>query len=170
MGKRCGRRPESDYHRIWECDANENLPACIDTDRLKWMAKTFHASRPSLWLRGLAPESWFGVEPAPLDPAVYVARMLKSDGAYMGEKNIGGGDASGGKHSDTPKLRRIGWAFAILKIDPLEECQYQFDWGKLGQASGAQTINRGETWALLMFLVEATRLGCACAKYTTDSQ
>ena len=85
-------------------------------------------------------------------------------------KNIGGGDASGGKHSDTPKLRRVGWPFAILKIDPLEECQYQFDWGKLGQALGAQTINRGETWALIMFLVEATRLGCASSEYTTDSQ
>ena len=86
MCKRCGRRPESDYHRIWECDANEKLPACIETDRLKWMAKSFHASRPSLWLRGLAPESWFEVEPAPLDPAVYVARMPKSDGACIGEK------------------------------------------------------------------------------------
>ena len=166
---RCGQAPETDKHRCWECPANKEFQTV--SSNLIAKARGEADTLPSLWIRGLIPSTWTSV-PEPTDENIsYV--FGRSRHQSFGDPGVifGGGDASGGKDHD-PKLRRVAWAFATLggfRDDG------SYDVGELGltHLQGGnlpgffQTVNRGETTALIEFA--AVVLPLAHAVYVTDS-
>eukprot|EP00959_Pyramimonas_sp_CCMP1952_P013777 291149-Pyramimonas_sp.AAC.1 len=79
-----------------------------------------------------------------------------------------GGDASGGEHSADPRLRRIGWAYQVIQVlsDPVLDVKLLDSRG--GGIPKKQTINRGETTALLRALEDLHELDTPMT-FVTDS-
>ncbi|CAK0871462.1 unnamed protein product [Prorocentrum cordatum] len=152
-------RCNSDFRKV---SRNLKKRASSDVDAL-----------PCLWLRGILPASWTYVEEPPDDPLgdqCGDAASLQGRGWLLV-----GGDASGGEHSASAKLRRVGWGYAVVDcefgdvdgVHQLTSVASPFGHGG-GLAGPRQTINRGETQALLAALVDLQCLGAGIT-YVTDS-
>ena len=148
---RCCRAPETELHRHWECQANDEIKACNKSKHLISRARLRAAACPAFWLRGIVPSEWTAVPPPcqAADPC---------------EENIDGnldrigtptrrlwccGDGSGGVNTRDPRLRRCGWAWVEL-----QECDGSpttlLHRIKCAPLHGMrQTVNRAELYALL---------------------
>ena len=136
---------------------------------------------PCVWLRGIPPRETLDDIPAPptdLSPARWPSSPPA--GALRGVTFfpvLGFGDASGGKFSSDPRLRRVGWAWTVIRWhQPLtlgrepaagtagtslssvpDGSPWEAAFSVAGPLCGTrQTINRGETTAFLDFLTSAT--------------
>ena len=171
--KRCGKAPETDYHRIWDCDANRNLKACKKSANLVQKAKFGHKILPCLWLRGIVPATWTTDQiPSPPDTAEPVVEDLGASFGPSGKLITGGndrllgcGDGSGGEKSADPRLRRVGWAWVLLKSH-LAECASDIVYTKTSVLAGRRrTVNRSELAALVDFAASTE----GAATFVTDS-
>ena len=117
----------------------------------KKRAAQVHASEwPCFWLRGLIPRSWTQVPEPPEEAPLWRMGVLPSLPSIWAF-----GDASGGKESSDPRLRRIGWAYTTQSAPaeatrPRPPMQGRAAAGAYGGLPGSkQTINRGDLQALL---------------------
>ncbi len=113
---RCHREAETSFHQLWSCPANREV-AGVRLEHLD-RARLEHQEYPGFWLRGLVPLEW-----------IYQYSMVDIQGGlhYLGcgpsrpipipEGAVMGKDGSGGTHSSDPRIRRCGWAFAIVGDD-----------------------------------------------------
>ena len=171
--KRCGKAPETDYHRTWECDANRKLKACKKSANLIQKAKFAHEALPCLWLRGIVPATWTtDLIPSPPETADPVAEDLGASFGPSGklvtgsnDRLLGCGDGSGGKKSADPRLRRAGWAWVLLKNHRAESAS-DIIYTKTSVLPGKrQTVNRSELAALVDFVASTE----GPATFVTDS-
>ena len=171
--QRCDAQVEETLlHRCWECKANETIPACRKKEHLRRRAIADACNQPCVWLRGLVPKSWAQIS-APAEEHGETLTGPPADPSWFWEGQlVAAGDASGGPHSSDKRLRRVGWAYALfrapegLDIDVIDRV------GVPTIATGAlpgtaQTINRGELFAFLRFLIGSR--GVAKALFITDS-
>ena len=171
--QRCGDQVEETLlHRCWQCKANAEIPACRKTEYLQRRALRDAGNQPCVWLRGLLPRSWTQLSPPPDDHGEVVAGPPFDSSWFWEGRLVASGDASGGPYSSDKRLRRVGWAYSLFRasrgldldgIDHLEAPTIA-----TGALPGkSQTINRGELFAFLRFLV-GTR-GAEKALYVVDS-
>ena len=107
----CGEGPDTEVHRYWSCPALASFTAeaVQRTQHLARQAIELAAEQPCLWLRGVLPRSLVTVpEPAPATTCeageAIGSPLLRAARAYV--------DGSG--TSPDPRLRRCGWAVALL--------------------------------------------------------
>jgi len=145
---RCGHSNETALHTYWECPANSNIEhdAVINTQYLCERAIQRSHELPCLWLRGLLPSHLTVVDPIhdPTDELnlIYIQPLdvIWVSGTYYG-------DASGGEHTQYPKLRRVGVGLAKLNSDR------SLCFGIRSNLPGlVQTVSRGELFALVILL------------------
>ena len=147
---------ETDLHRYWECAANCNIPACVDTQDLERRAHDQASSCPVFWLRGLIPSGWTEVTP-PGEAHIEWSwnHAVGGSGTAHGREWWGAGDGSGGPHSKDPRLRRCSWSCCTLAqacSDP-SWAQIQDVSGLSGGVPGpVQTGNRAELLALVRWV------------------
>ena len=148
---RCKIAPETELHRHWECQANDEIKACNRSKHLIPKARLRASVCPAFWLRGIVPAEWTKVPPPPqaADPC---------EDNIDGEPDRAGtpasrlwccGDGSGGVNTKDPRLRRCGWAWVEL-----QNCNgapsSQLHRVKCAPLHGSrQTVNRAELLALL---------------------
>ena len=114
---RCGNANEDDFHRIWECEANEELFKDMDyyeqkkMRRLELKAKESKGADEVLWTRGIVPKRLTQCEP-PLVNSIEV--NVTDDDMTAGTYYL---DGSGGVHTSDPRRMRCGWA--TIKVDYL---------------------------------------------------
>jgi hypothetical protein len=149
---RCGSEDETDLHTYWTCPANHNIDeGCVQqTQYLSARAVARASELPCLWLRGILPAHLTEVppqyEPTNDVTAVYVnpygvhPNNLWGSGTYYG-------DASGGEHTEFPKLRRVGCGVAVV-----DDAGF-FLYGIRSNLPGPiQTVSRGELFALVLLI------------------
>ena len=171
--KRCGKAPETDFHRIWDCDANCNLRACKKSVYLIKKAKLWYTKVPCLWLRGIVPATWTTDQiPSPPDIAEPVVEDLGATSGPSGklvtgdnDRLLGCGDGSGGSKSADPRLRRTGWAWVLLRSHHAINAS-DIVYTKTSILPGRrQTVNRSELAALVDFAASTE----GAATFITDS-
>ena len=144
---RCGRSEETPFHLLWECEANLGLTS-VHIERSQYLvsqARSGHLDIPCFWLRGLMP-----ITLVPCNTP-----MVTNDEYHvMGEHGFHWPpgayftDASGGKHTAIPILRRCGIGIAFL-ADDLSTLRF----GLFAPLPGAtQTVPRGELYAILVVM------------------
>ena len=154
---RCGAPCEDDMHLIWECPANRNIssPHVAASDYLLSQARSGAASHPCLWLRGLLPASVM-----PRNTPV----IEHDDYSFVGQPPCSGAwpaglyyaDASGGRFSSIPALRRCGVGVCRLKDqvifnNDLHHADQLLAWGLFAPLPGqVHTVVRGELYAILV--------------------
>ena len=121
-------------------------------------------SEPCLWLRGLLPvryvdvsADWFPDGPQPLTFYKQLHESLPSGVYYT--------DASGGKYSSVPQLRKIGLGIVQMSIDSPFDISFACTCVLPGRI---QTIPRGELYAILTVVMRATKGASICI--LSDSQ
>ena len=148
---RCGTAPDTSLHAFWECPANANIDSPEVQDTQKYISAAVHKSPecPCFWLRGIVPESFTEIDNTDLPPNVLIAseeNMFRPDfdsGTYYG-------DASGGKFTSFPVLRRIG--VGVVQVD----VEANLVWGHSFNLPGPiQTVPRGELFAIL-YVIQRT--------------
>ena len=157
---RCHKAPETDYHRTWECEANEKLKGCKSSKHLIRRSKEGTIRAPCLWLRGIVPATWTQVDAPPETTEaetnnfrIPVDENLKFH-ATNGERLLGCGDGSGGKKTADRRLRRAAWAWVI--IDGRQSTASDVACTRSAALPGRrQTVNRAELTAFIDF-VEST--------------
>ena len=171
--QRCGDQlEETMLHRCWQCSANRDVPACHRTDYLARRAVADAGNQPCVWLRGLVPQSWVELTPPPEDPGETIIGPVPDESWLWEGQLVAAGDASGGQYSSDNRLRRVGYAYTVLRAPGGLDIPAIDDLGFPTIATGAlpgksQTINRGELFAFLRFLC-GTR-GFSRALYIVDS-
>ena len=71
---RCYKARETEYQRMWECEANANLPECKDSQPWATAVEAGSKEAPCLWLRGLVPrEASEDISPPPAAETAPVA-------------------------------------------------------------------------------------------------
>ena len=155
---RCKRSPESALHLLWTCPANAYIPdrRVQSTQPLVQDAIRGSQAYPCLWLRGLLPTSLVTVN-TPFQDELhlnYVGRVMEHDwppGCYFT-------DASGGRFSAMPILRRCGFGIAYMhqtvsdfrRTSDFSEQPF-FRWGAFGvQVGSVHTVPRSELFAILV--------------------
>ena len=174
---RCREAAETDFHRWWECPANQELkihdPEAFST-AVSMLAFRYASEFPCWVARGLLPAS-LTTPPPPADimegtfsPSPTGTRKTWTcvQEAFT--------DGSGGQHSADPRLRRCGWGFVVLAPPPgwttdaeddgesggFIECEDDDDGGKVtvyfagyGALVGAvQRVGRAELVAVTQLL------------------
>ena len=141
---------ETDFHMFRECPDNCNVslyPEIIDKTRyMVGAAKRQFPDLDIFWCRGIPIQSFYEVSP-PLELCTISDIGLIDVEAFIDFQLSFYSDGSGGKHSQTPELRRCG--FSWLQLLP--------DWSpariRFGGIPGCrQTVPRAETYALLDLL------------------
>ena len=111
---RCGKYPETEFHRIWQCEKNLEIndPIIAKTKDLEMRAAVLGDLSLALWTRGIVPAEETACErPDPSPPIV----MVEGEGVFTpGTIYL---DGSGGKFTDDPRRRRCGWAAVQLNFD-----------------------------------------------------
>jgi ribonuclease HI len=157
--RRCGKAAETDFHRTWECEANDKLPACKKSKHLVSKAKAGHTSLPCLWLRGIIPATWTtDIIPQPPEVVEPTEECLGADRDQSGkiissssDRLLGCGDGSGGDRSADPRLRRAAWAWVTLNSHQAMSAS-DVTYSKMSVLPGRrQTVNRAELAALVDF-------------------
>ena len=168
MCPRCGQEIETPFHCIWGCKANDNIQdeAVTNTQKLIQQATSGVEEEPCLWLRGILPSKYINIDEQYLPPenidVTWVEGLTKKDdirivsGTYYG-------DASGGKQSMYPEIRRIGCAFA--QIDNDDNLLFAAHFPLPGEH---QSVPRGELYALVQLIEQAERN--TELTYYTDNQ
>ena len=150
---RCGGNvPEDAFHLIWDCPANLSIDTSQmeDSQALLEQARAGHCDLPAFWLRGLLPRSTVPCN----TPYIYhdelhlVGPKVPNDpwpsGVYFS-------DASGGKYSSVPALRRCGIGVASLDLHSNLDSSFLF--GAYAPLVGVeQTVPRGELYGILLIV------------------
>ena len=146
---------------LYQCPCNADIVSeqLRSTDYLCSQAVPGSAELPCLWLRGLLPNSIILINtPFPSSPSwQFVGKQPPGD---VWDTGLYYSDASGGKYSSIPLLRRCGLGIVRLTDGcptdgPFDDLAYILEWGVFGVLPGrAQTIPRAE----LFCVVESCRL------------
>ena len=155
--QRCHKAIETDYHRIWVCEANDKLRGCKHSKYLIKRARIGAEKYPCLWLRGLVPADWTAVAPPPdqTEAETHNERMqTDSEGKFFspsGHRILGCGDGSGGRKTSDRRLRRAAWAWVILDGD--KDQAKDVACSRAAALPGRrQTVNRCELSSFLNFM------------------
>ena len=180
--ERCGAPVEDMMHVLWECEANKEIPSphILHSQPLLSQARAGVDTFPCLWLRGLLPASVIPNNTPMIDhdEISYIGSPPPTDSWPSG---VYYADASGGKFSSLPVLRRCGVGVCRLSddlnIDILMQQQQQLQqpqlqhisWGLFAPLPGdTQTVTRAELYAILL----VARHACMSAtiEVATDSK
>ncbi len=156
---RCGCADESGQHRVWQCTDVGGDALLSDRGELAAQSVQGCISHPSLWLRGLPPQSWFGPPDAPDDVGQVV-----TVGSWVHESGRTGDDGraltlflDGSGLGDSYFARRCGWACACMLYDGSNDVVGDvvgFDGGECGTLPGPlQSVFRAELYAVLRALM-----------------
>ena len=148
---RCGRFPETELHRHWECSANDELKACNKSKFLIPKARAQAVKCPAFWLRGVVPAEWTVVPPPcdASDPCEENFDDLPDREGTPQNRLWLCGDGSGGVHTQDPRLRRCGWSWVELQAEG-NVPSTRIHRAKSASLHGRrQTVNRAELLALL---------------------
>ena len=139
----CGAFPPDEFHRIWECIGHQHDPIW---DKTKHLARVANRDRAALWTRGLIPHDWFDdFTPAPDHAFLHWHGALADIELPIDLSQFRGhwySDASGGKNTEIPILRRVAWGVALVE-DDAHHFAYQGAFAALLTGTN-QTVNRGE--------------------------
>ncbi|CAK0800747.1 unnamed protein product, partial [Prorocentrum cordatum] len=160
---KCGLE-ETDLHRSWSCSCNEVFSSVSSNLRIR--AQQDYENLPCLWLRGILPAPWTKVDEPTDNP--YDEVIGHKDDLKDLDHLLVGGDASGGLHSADARLRRIGWSYQVIKVTSDSDLDVQLLFSRGGGIPKKQTINRGETTALLRAAEDLLNLGVPIT-FVTDS-
>ena len=161
---RCGKARDTSLHSFWLCPANATIEdaAVVESQYLIPAAQNKSAEYPCLWLRGILPENFtrFSDDDSPrLDVITHQTNPMNeswNSGVYYG-------DASGGRFSSFPQLRRIGCG--LVQVDVAGS----LIWGRRFNLPGpVQTVPRGELFVLLYLLEKVEAL--SNITYVTDNK
>ena len=155
---RCASAPETAFHLLYECAANEDIddPRISENTDLIFKAREGVRQYPCLWLRGLLPRSLVHVN----TPAAVDAQLQ-----YIGNTPCGAWpegcyhtDASGGPDTSVPIVRRCGVGIAYVAQSDSEFdapiTEQHFHWGAFGVLPGKlQSVVRGELFAILLVVI-----------------
>ena len=159
---RCEEADDTERHRCWECQANEEDedPRVAGTQQLQGLAQQHCADEPGLWLRGIC--SKMAIFRQPVLPS-----RLSTDPPRARRCSHWWTDGSGGAHTAKPWARRCGWSAVALGGHPrhrrreagedqlVKECQITVDAVLAGGLGGDyQTVPRSETTAIMEVLKE----------------
>ena len=145
---RCGRAPETDIHRYYQCPANRDIPdrAVQSTQHLAERACAEHELE-CYWLRGIVPVS---LAPIP-DPPDHMPTSCIGGLELFARGRHFYLDGSGGARSSDPRLRRCGWGSALMNFSsPLEPRLRASLFG--GVPGLVQTVPRSELLAAVRTL------------------
>ena len=153
---RCGGNVLEDaFHLIWDCPANLTIEASQITDSqpLLEQARAGHRDLPAFWLRGLLPLSTVPCN----TPYIYTDELFLVGPhipSHFWPSGVYYSDASGGKHSAVPALRRCGIGIASLSLS--SDISSSFIFGAYAPLVGVeQTVPRAELYAILLVLRSA---------------
>ncbi len=127
--------PETDLHRFWQCPANKHIEGCETSENLAWLAVRDHGKQDCLWLRGLLPSGMVADTTPPDAEEEWALGCDDAGERFLGTRDnpiLGGGDGSGGVHTSDARLRRAGWATAILNGARDQTLR----WGAFGSLGG----------------------------------
>ena len=118
MCPRCGAAEESDFHRWWECPANDRLrvqdPEAFST-QVALHAYRFASEFPCFVSRGIIPSTLTATSPPPdATEGHYCPELKECTRRVWSTRRDVFTDGSGGDHSADPRLRRCGWGFVVL--------------------------------------------------------
>ena len=144
---------QDEFHVCWECDAVHQQPemAELEDKELRQVALKKGKSDLAFWTRGLALSAQLAVGELP--PAVQEIHVVPDEEWLPGTYFT---DASGGEHSSSPVLRRVGFAGIALSAnfvrpDGMVDGRPRLAIGGV-LAGPIQTVNRGELCALIQVL------------------
>ena len=167
---RCGAR-DSDLHTFWLCPENRHIDDknVTSTNKLIQTAVLGSELLPCLWLRGLLPSPLSAVPDEYQPPSdlslIYKQYTVNSNNNVVGSGTYYG-DASGGKFSSYPSLRRCGVGLVHTTINSAN--QIVREWGCSIKLIGpVQTVPRAELFALHFLLNEAAPL--SVIEFITDN-
>jgi hypothetical protein len=148
---RCGSSDESSLHAYWQCPANECIHhEFVTKSNYLCQRATDNASElPCLWLRGIMPEHLTKISDEFLPTPVLSANYVNPDCCFWASGTYYG-DASGGEHTEYPKLRRVG--VGLAKIDQHGKLLFGI---KSNVPGTVQTVSRGELYALALLVDHA---------------
>lgn len=151
LSPRCGAADCDSLHTFWTCPCNAEIDdeEVRSTQSLVPAAVEKAAEHPCLWLRGILPAFLTAVSSGEQPDTVL---RVKADAANPARPRWTGGtyygDASGGKYTSIPAIRRIGCG--VAKIDDRGNIIFGFSFDLPAEA---QTVGRGELFSLL-FVVQ----------------
>jgi len=147
---RCSAVAETCLHTYWECPGNGNIDHqyVIDTQYLCNRAIANAVALPCLWLRGILPDHFTQVEKAH-EPSIMLSITIVSPENVIWNSGTYYGDASGGIHTQYPKLRRVG--VGLARINPDNTLSFAIHSNLPG---AVQTVGRGETFSLVLLMRE----------------
>eukprot|EP00972_Heterocapsa_arctica_P040290 5936375-Heterocapsa_arctica.AAC.1 len=122
---RCKEAPETPYHWVWGCKCNKDIDPIIYKTSQAYQARALEEYQewPSFWLRGLVPAKWTLEKIKAFEQPQWVRSSGIFNQAWpVLEPNnlLFATDASGGKLSSDPRLRRIGWAVVAVVPETLQ--------------------------------------------------
>ena len=147
---RCRLAPEDEFHRVWECKANEeglkdHIDPKILCNNLKQKAIQGKDDNMALWTRGIVPKAMTDTIP-PRDIQGII--QISDDPPTAGRFYL---DGSGGVNTADKRLRRCGWA--AIKMKEGGGNTPEVHQGVYGALAGAvQTVPRAEITAALNLL------------------
>ena len=158
MCQRCGgRHVEDELHRFWLCEDNCSIHGnAIDApSHLVNVAKRVGERQQCYWFRGIPVESLFRVDPPP--DIVNFQNIGNFADLYIDSSGVPNfhifSDGSGGKYSSDPLLRRCGWGWAAVTVEPPHSVLFA-RWAPL---AGRQTVPSAELEAV-----------CDCVEFFDD--
>ena len=161
---RCNQSIEDSIHLLWQCPCNDTIESenIQNTQKFQEEARTKAYSEPCLWLRGILPEHYTKIEPEHQPTTELIVHSINREEVNYSSGTFYG-DASGGKFTKYPGIRRIGCG--ICQIDP----QGTQIWGQSFNLPGEiQTVPRGELYVLQYLVEQATHH--SHIEYVTDSK
>jgi hypothetical protein len=167
----CRKAPGTIKHQTWECtgllkaigeDRAEGLELEATALRADWADErpSWQVGRPppaneAFWSRGIPPPpQTLNLLQPPEHRIEWIGELVKdgtlmidTHGSSKSEPLFAGSDGSGGKHGTDPRLRRVGWSWAVLQANG------RILAGASGGLTGkAQTVPRAELFAAVHFL------------------
>ena len=151
-------------HFFWTCPCTADIDHenVSDSQALITQAVTGADEYPCMWLRGISLSSFTIIDPIN-DPTEDINSVYLNPENLEWTHNTYYGDASGGKHTSYPTLRRVG--VAVVQVNPDGELTFGAHFNLPGKI---QTVGRGELYALHS-LVNRLEL-CTIALFVTDNK
>ena len=106
---RCNQSIEDSIHLFWQCPCNDTIESenIQNTQKIQEEARTKAYSEPCLWLRGILPEHYTKIEPEHQPTTELIVHSIDREEVNYSSGTFYG-DASGGKFTKYPGIRRIG--------------------------------------------------------------
>jgi len=132
------------------------------TQQIQEGAQTASTTEPCLWLRGILPQHYTEIKPEHLPTHELIVHSINQEEINYGSGTFYG-DASGGKYTRHPGIRRVGCGICQIDFQGIQI------WGQSFNLPGEiQTVPRGELYVLQYLVEQASHH--SHIEYVTDSK